>query len=415
MGSLPGLMGMAGGAGGSGFSGPESAGIDPTTNSGQIGTAYTGVQGALGSQQALLDALQKQNGIGNQSQVYNQLQGVANGTGPNPAQAQLAQSTGQNVANQAALMAGQRGAGSNVGLMARQAAQQGAGIQQGASGQAATLQAQQSLNALNSAGNIANTQVGNQIGATGANTQAQQSEQQALLGAQGNYNNTQAGMQGNINNVNGQLANTQMQGGQGILGGIMNGAGSMMGARGGQVQRFDSGGVVATQGQQATNSPLTQATPATGAQSSLGKSLKGGVKDTSKPQADTGIAQTGPSALMEGASSLTQGIGRSMSKPSQGTSQQGNYAGPDTGGTATTMMAANGGMTKDFRSGGKVKATSSKERAVAPGNSYSNDKIPAVLSEHEIVIPRSVTLGKDPVNDSAAFVAKVLAKRKSGR
>ena len=72
-------------------------------------------------------------------------------------------------------------------------------------------------------------------------------------------------------------------------------------------------------------------------------------------------------------------------------------------------------MARDFRVGGKVNASSPKEKATAKGNNYSNDKIPAVLSEHEIVLPRSVTLSKDPVRESAKFVAKVIAKRKAGK
>ena len=118
----------------SGVSNPLNAGADPRfgniqapiTN--QMGLdSITQAQNQLAQQNAFVQALQAQNGIGNQSNVYNQLQNVANGTGPNPAQAMLANATGQNVANQAALMAGQRGSNANVGLMARQAAQQGAG------------------------------------------------------------------------------------------------------------------------------------------------------------------------------------------------------------------------------------------------------------------------------------------------
>ena len=118
MSAVTGLVGLGGGAGGTSFQGPSAAQITNPTNAQQIGTAYTGTQGSLTQQQQLLQALQGQNGIGNQSQVYNQLQGVVNGTGPNPAQAMLNQQTGQNVAQQAALMAGQRGAASNVGLIA---------------------------------------------------------------------------------------------------------------------------------------------------------------------------------------------------------------------------------------------------------------------------------------------------------
>lgn len=234
--AIGGLFGLDGGQNGTGVAAPVAAPIVQPTNTAQIGTAYNGAQNSLQSQQALLAALQAQNGIGNQSQVYGQLQGVANGTGPNPAEAMLNQATGQNNAAQAALMAGQRGVGSNPGLIARQAAQQGSANQQNAIGQGATLQAQQSLNALGQAGNMANTQAGQQIAATGANTSAQLGEQQNLLGAQANANNAAVSAQNSVNSVNGTLANTGLQGQQKAIGGLFGGLGSALSlAHGGQV------------------------------------------------------------------------------------------------------------------------------------------------------------------------------------
>lgn len=208
MGAIGGLLGLNGGFNGTGAASPVSVPITPTTDQNQLYGSYQGAQGSLQSQAALLAALQGQNGIGNQSQVYNQIQGVAAGTGPNPAQAMLNQATGQNVANQAALMAGQRGASANPGLIARQIAQQGAGIQQNAIGQAATLQSQQQLGALGAAGNLANAQVGQQIGATGTNIQGQQSEQQILQNALAGMNSAAVGQQAGINSANAGLANS---------------------------------------------------------------------------------------------------------------------------------------------------------------------------------------------------------------
>ncbi len=69
-------------------------------------------------------------------------------------------------------------------------------------------------------------------------------------------------------------------------------------------------------------------------------------------------------------------------------------------------------MAGDFRGGGSVKAGSEKEKATVKGDSYANDKIKAVLSEGEVVLPRSVMNSKDPVRSSADFVRKVMAKRK---
>ena len=526
MGAIGGLVGLGGGANGTGFANPTGAGgqgTQPTVNptsSAQIGSAYTDNQAALGSQQALLTALQGQNGIGNQSSVYGQQQGlanqlgnaggvqaqqgalqgfqnIANGTGPNVAQSMLNQTTGQNVANQSALMAGQRGSAQNVGLMARQAAQQGAATQQQAAGQAATLQAQQQQAALGQMAGIgqgltsaqqaqqgqlagmANTQAGQQIGATSANTAAQQAEQANLINAQTSFNNAQVGMQGNINSSNAALANTQMQGQQALIGGILNGAGSAMGARGGQVQKFDDGGDVQDFGgsgvevsqipsmpgpQMSTDAgaaalggksgggggggggggmssmlpmlaacmadggdvnqqPSLGATPPAAAmpnmppaqtdpsipQSSFGKFLQGfggkKVKASGSPAQSQGQQQSdsGAAALANGMSNFIGGAGK-MLTPTSGAS--------DAASDVSTDGMAHGGMTHDYRAGGKVNAKNIKEKAKVPGNSYSNDTIPAVLSEHEIVLPRSVTLSKDPVRASADFVAKVIAKRK---
>lgn len=207
-----------GGAGAAPLIAPETASA--------ANSAANGVSSGLGAQQNFAQALQAQNGINNQSNVYNQLQGVANGTGPNPAQAQLAQATGTNVANQSALMAGQRGAGSNVGLIARQAAQQGANTQQQSAGQAATLQAQQSLNALGQEGNIANQQVTNQANANNAVTQGNLSNQGQVLGQISNQNaNNLAIQQGNAN-----IAQQNAQANANVSGGLLGGLGAIGGA-----------------------------------------------------------------------------------------------------------------------------------------------------------------------------------------
>lgn len=118
-----------------------------------------------------------QQATGNQASLSGMLMNQAQGQGPNPAQAMLANATGANVANQAALAAGQRGASANPGLIARQAAMAGAGIQQQAAGQAATLQAQQQLAAQN------------ELGLVSAQQQAAQQVANAQnIGAQGSIN-----------------------------------------------------------------------------------------------------------------------------------------------------------------------------------------------------------------------------------
>lgn len=247
MGAIGGVFGLSGGQSGTGVDAPQQANIQTGVDTNQTAQSYEQNQAALAQQQALVSALQQQGGLKNQSNVYNQLQGVVNGTGPNPAQAMLNQQTGQNISNQAALAAGQRGSSANVGLMARQVGQQGGALQQQAVGQGATMQANQSLNALGQAGNIANTQVANQVGATGAYTGASQAEQANLLNALNAGNTARVGSQSSVNAGNTQLANTTMQGQQGVIGGMMSALGGAAGggkARGGMIKGYDDGGEI---------------------------------------------------------------------------------------------------------------------------------------------------------------------------
>lgn len=264
-----------------------------TGGAGAMGNAITGT-GTLAGQLGGAGGVGAQtSAIGGLQNALAQQQAVASGQGPNPAQNMLAQATGQNVSNQAALMAGQRGAGANVGLMARQAGQQGAATQQQAAGQAATMQSQQQLNALgqlagtnqalagvgagltgqqmgtlsnlygqgagavgaqqagigqafNQAATqvgqqqaqqqanaaLANQQVQNYLGASGTNISGNVSNAGQLMQGMGGYNTTLANLQGNVNAGNVSLANTNMQGQQAMLGGMMNGAGQAMSSMG---------------------------------------------------------------------------------------------------------------------------------------------------------------------------------------
>jgi hypothetical protein len=137
------------GSKGAGFQAQGTDIAKPAT-AGQYNQQFGQAQGALGQQQSFLNALGAQGGIGNQANVFQQQQQLANqlgqqamGGGPNPALAQLQGTTGQNISNQAAMMAGQRGGGANAGLMARQIGNMGANVQQQAGNQAAVLRAQQ--------------------------------------------------------------------------------------------------------------------------------------------------------------------------------------------------------------------------------------------------------------------------------
>lgn len=230
----------------------QQAAQQQQTQQNQLSNAYDQSQKTMGQQQQLYQQLQGQNGIQNQSQVYGQQQALASqlgqmaqGGGPNPALDQLNNSTGQNIASQASLMAGQRGAGANAGLIARQAAQQGGALQQQAAGQGAVLRSNQQLGAISALqnqqgmlGNLANSQVGQQQNALNALNSSAQGQQSLLtntdLAKQQMANQQQiAGM----NNQNAQKLQSNQQNYQ-TAGGIAKGIGSAITsafAEGGQV------------------------------------------------------------------------------------------------------------------------------------------------------------------------------------
>ncbi len=404
-----------------------SAPIQQTTNAAQLNNAYGQTQSGIAQQQAFTNALLAQNGIGNQANVFGQMQGVANGTGPNPAQAQLAQATGANVANQAALMAGQRGAGANAGMIARQAAQQGAGTQQQAAGQAATLQAQQSLNALGQMGGIAQNQINQQGQAiTGYNTAAQ-NQQNALLGAAGNLNSANVGMQSNMNNVNGQISQGNQSAMNGALGGVMNSIGSVasMFAEGGEIEA-DAG----TPGDKAQvqQEQQVQSAPSNGPQSAIGQFLNGSV----------GTANLGGSGGYTSGSSVgAPQIGQMGTSPDEGAALSGGIMGGGKkggggGGGMGGMMAmmAQGGQVDALVSPGERYLDPNDVQKVAqganpiavsekipgkpkhPGNDYRNDVIPKTLEEGGIVIPNAILQGKNPHWEAMRFVHATMAKNR---
>lgn len=333
----------------------------------------------LGMQRDFVNALQAQNGIGNQSQVYNQLQGIANGTGPNPAQAALAQATGANVANQAALMAGQRGAGANAGLIARQAGMQGANIQQNAAGQAATMQAQQSLNAIGQAGGMANQMVGNQAnalqgyqqGAQGI-TNATQNNQGVQLGVMNQDQNRQAAIQA-------QNAAADAQGMQNLMG--------VVGGLAGAGMKMATGGASA-----AVPAAMQGAKMAGGPMDNMGS----GMPPQTAMYAAEGGAVPGPSSFVGKHLGMKPQLAKGGAVPAM--------VSPGEVYVAPSKVAAKDPMAAGEKIPGKPKVGGAK-------NSYANDTVPKTLEAGGIVIPRSVTQGKDPHKAAAKFVAAVLSKK----
>jgi len=215
--------GLFGGGKGLGFT-AEAAQLDKPSTIAQADQQYNQVQQGLGQQQDLVQALANQNGIQNQSDVYNQLGQVASGQ-LNPAQAQLNQNTQANVANQAALMASQRGAGANPALLARQAAMAGGNLQQNAIGQAATLQANNQMNAIGAQGNLATQQVAQQQAAQQAYNANALQGQSNVLQSISNQNQAALGNTQQQNAANASIANATI----GLQGDIVKGVTSAAG------------------------------------------------------------------------------------------------------------------------------------------------------------------------------------------
>lgn len=367
----------------------QAANIQSGTTANQVTTAYNQAQSGLNQQQNLTNALttQAQQAAGAQAGLSSQLQGLASGQGPNVAQNQLNQATGQNVAQQAALMAGQRGSSANVGLLARQNAQQGAATQQNAAGQAATLGAQQQIAAQQNLASLSNNQVGQTQGAVQGLNNSVQNEQNVLQGANTAYNNAEVGMQSNVNNVNSQTASQNANIIPGMVSGVGGGITALAGllAKGGTVQKMAAGG-------QISGNPLVTSAPANGPQSFVGQWL-----NSSPDMSSASIGAT---------SSLTSPFSKSSSSPSQSKSK----ADPTEGATDITGQVGDGMLAAK---GGNVKAQSKNQKAVSSSDSYENDKIPAMLSEGEVVIDKDTLADKGPIGQMARAIKAHLAARNS--
>ena len=357
---------------------------------------------SVAANQNLIAALQGQNGLQNQSQVYNQLQDIAAGRGPNPAQAMLNQATAGNTANQAALMAGQRGASQNTGMIARQAAQQGAANQQNAAGQAATMQANQSLNALGAAQGQANTMAGQQISAT-------QSQRDALLNSIANQNNASIGMQSNVNNANAGLIGATM-GQQASIGSSMSKSMSSMmggGAEGGMPEDFpkmmanggvsvqntnnDSGGPLSTVGQWFSNIANMGDKGTSPANTPKAKDTE--VKDNNPEQESVGQdtyqpADYEPGGFSGSGSEFAEG-GKVPALVSPGE----RYLPPQ---EVSKVMK---GQKSPLKAGEKIPG-----QPKHPGNDYRNDTVPKDLDEGGFVIPNKIMQGPNPHWEALKFI-----------
>jgi hypothetical protein len=337
---------------------PQAVPLQQTVTPEQLAQAQAQQQSAFGMNQNFANAVMGNNGLANQANVFgqqqglaNQFQGIANGTGPNPALAQLNNTTGQNIANQSAMMAGQRGAGANAGMLARQGAMMGGNLQQQAVGQGAALQANQQLAAMNALqnqqnmmGNMANIQVGQQQTAVNNVGSLASQNQGQLLGATGQANQQAIAQQQGINQINAGQQAQQAQATAGLLGGL------------------GAAGMSALTGGAAAATPTMMADGAAPASSTLSM----------------------PSNSLLGAKAYASG--GTVNSPQSHVSHFFN------------------GL--NLQAGGGVPG-----QATVEGDSLKNDTVPAMLSPQEIVLPRSVTNSKDPGEAAKRFVEAIKTKQ----
>ncbi len=214
--AIGGLFGTAGGAGGSGFNAPSTANIQSGATAEQVAAAQGGVDQSLGSQQALLQALQGQNGLGQQNVAGNQQINLAgqlranNGAG----QQMNALKQSQGLANQLGGLGGTQNSAAamkgQTGLNAQLTGANGVGAQVGALGQQGNYNQQ-----LASANGIGTQQSAIQ-GLRGVSNQ-QQALAQQQQGLVGQYQDIAAGRGANpaqamLNQATGQNVANQAAG-----------------------------------------------------------------------------------------------------------------------------------------------------------------------------------------------------------
>jgi hypothetical protein len=295
--------------------------------------------------------------VAQQNQLGQQLQNEAAGNGPNPAQQQYLQNSQQIAQQQAAGYAGNRAL--NPGLAARMSGNTAATVSQNAASTAGIQQAEQQI--------AAQQQL---QGLTGQEQAGSIAAQQINAGvAQNNANAQNNSAQGLLSGASSALAGLFAKGGM-VHHPLMMADGGTITVPSAPVYKMDNYGVASNA--QALSDMDTSGASEAG--SGAGKWLKGKL---SPAPSTLGASQISPDILAGGADTAAE-------------------LGP------VAMLAAKGG---------NVKAKTQKQKAEVPGNSYKNDKIPALLSEGEEVLPRQVMEAKDPVKAAAEFVRAHMAKK----
>lgn len=382
----------------------------------------------------------------NQNKLAEQI-GQQAQSGNSPADIMLQQAMNKNLQQQQSLIGSQRGI--NPGLAARQIANVGGNLNQQTVGQLAAQRAQEQINAnqLQSGiyGNIGNEWTSNQSTAAGSSLSQNQTNEAARSGLMSGLSSVFSG-------------------------------GGLFGAEGGEVPnlkemyknapRYEDGGMVAAMGPlssfgqaQQSESPSylgvnTQLQPSNMPAPSPSAGMLGAntnLMGATLPQATQGASQVTPAqpAPIQPDQSANAAISANFKKMGQAaagpfggggdkSSGGGGGGGGGLGGMLGGMMGGMGGGGGGGGGGGimsmlpMLAALLNKGGEVSPidgttyaalgkmvpgdakvkGNSLKNDRVPAMLSPKEIILPRSVTMHPDAPEKAKKFVEAVLKKNR---
>lgn len=372
--------------------------LAPTTQLNYIPTVGAASQNALNPNTV-------NSAIGSEQNLANEYQGIANGTGPNPALNALNQQTATNVANTAALQAGQRGGSQNAGLLARQIGQQGAATQQAAVGQAATTQANQQLGALGAEGTLQNAIATQGLGEQGVNSNVYAT----ALGGNNAQNNTNVSNYGQAQGLNQSTANANTQATSQTSGGIIGGIGSLLSfEKGGEVEKFDDGGsVLGVAPLPGVPQPQTNTGPSLGVDTSMPNINNSTIATgTLTPQSDQSYvgkflqnSQSPQPSDPTGWRTLIGGIGGSGAK------QEISGGGGSGSGGGGGLLSSVGSLAALLAKGGQVHPGPHKSHVAnylfAEGG-MAGEKVPCLVSPKEVIlnpeqVKEVVERGADPM------------------
>jgi hypothetical protein len=392
------------------FSGSKGTGWEPQRAASleQAQQLYGQTQEQLQKQREFTQALMGQvpGALGAQRDLASLYQQQMAGTAPSVAKAQLDEATRQNAARTAAMMASQRGAGANVGLMARQAGMAGSQAQQQAAGQAALLRAEEQQKAQAGMQGLSAQQIASAQQAQGTGTQAALSAQQLILNQIAQQEAAKAG-----------IAQQTAKGQSDIVGGLISGiaSGAMGGAAHGGMagkdfsQNYAQGGGLGSDDYWDSlkkNLGSIRVAPTLEGDSDLKKSMqklgKAGTQSLLKQEPNQSSGSTLNQVRMPG--QVVPPMYAEGGKIPAMVSPGEKYLSP------SEVEKVKDGKKEAIDAGKKIPG-----KAKVEGDSLKNDTVKMTLEEGGIVIPRSVVQSKDPGEQARKFVQAVLAKQASKR